>query len=244
MSRCASTSTQFRPGVLVGIGVGPGDPELMTLKSARLISEAAVVTFPLSPGGASLARSIAAGFIRPGTQEIAAEVPMCRDRLPAQKAYDGWAEQIASHLDAGTDVICLCEGDPLVFGSFMYLHARLSPRYPVSVVPGVSSINAGAAVAGMPLAARNEILSILPASLPDDVLRARLADCSGAVFIKVGRHLPRIRALIEAEGLSSQARYIERATMAGERVLTLGEAPHDAPYFSMILVAKGTDPWL
>lgn len=231
-------------GTLYGVGLGPGDPELITRRAARLIADARVVAYPSLAGGESLARAIAADLIAPGAREIRMDVPMTRDRAPAQAAYDAGAAQIAAVLEAGEDVVCLCEGDPFFYGSFMYLHARLAPRYRVETVPGVTSLTACAAVAAMPLAARNEVVTILPGPLPDDALRDRLRGADTVVCMKVGRHLTRLRALLDAEGLLDRATYVERATLGAERVLPLAEAPEAAPYFSMILVAKGADPWL
>ena len=229
-------------GTLHGIGLGPGAPDLLTLRAARLIAGAAVVAYPSLAGGDSFARSIAADLIPPGAEEIRIDVPMTRDRDPAQAAYDDGAARIADRLAGGQDVVCLCEGDPLFYGSFMYLMARLRDRFPVRVVPGVTSMTACAAVAGLPLAARNEVVTILPGPLPDDALRDRLRSTDTVVLLKVGRHLPRLRALLADEGLDGA--YVERATLGAERVLPLADAPEDAPYFSMILVTKGADPWL
>ncbi|MCO4825246.1 MAG: precorrin-2 C(20)-methyltransferase, partial [Amylibacter sp.] len=127
-------------GMLYGVGLGPGDPELMTLKAARLIGGAEVIAYPTLEGGDSFARAIAADLIEDGTQEIAISIPMSVKREPAQAAYDQGAKQIARALDSGQDVVCLCEGDPFFYGSFMYLFARLSERFEVEVVPGVTSI--------------------------------------------------------------------------------------------------------
>ncbi len=231
-------------GTLYGVGLGPGDPELITRKAARLIASAPVIAYPALAGSASLARAIAADLIPSGAREIVMDVPMTSAREPAQAAYDTGAARIAEELEAGQDVVCLCEGDPFFYGSFMYLHARLAPRYPVEVVPGVSSLTACAAVAGQPLVARNEVLTVLPGPLPEDELRARLQAAETIAILKVGRHLPRLRAVLEAEGLASRAVYIERATLPEEVRLPLSEAPETAPYFSMILVTKGADPWL
>jgi len=147
-------------------------------------------------------------------------------------------------LEGGEDVVCLCEGDPFFYGSFMYLFARLSERFSVEVVPGVSSITACAARAGMPLAARNERLTILPGPLPEEELRRRIEGAESVAIMKVGRHLAKIRAVIDGLGLTQQASYVERATLPQERVLPLADAPDSAPYFSMILLTKGADPWL
>ena len=231
-------------GTLYGVGLGPGDPELITRKAARLIGSAPVIAYPALEGADSFARAIAADLVAADAREIVMEVPMSSARGPAQAAYDSGAAEIAKALDAGDDVVCLCEGDPFFYGSFMYVHARLAPRYPVEVVPGVSSLTACAARAGQPLAARNERLTVLPGPLPEDELATRIEGAESVVILKVGRHLPKLRAVIERLGLGAQAIYVERATLGGERVCPLAEAPDAAPYFSMILIAKGADPWL
>ena len=236
--------SEQKSGRLYGVGLGPGDPELMTLKAARLIGSATVVAYPALAGAASFARSIAAEMISPGAREIVIDVPMTVAREPAQAAYDLAAEAIAEALEAGEDVVCLCEGDPFFYGSFMYLFARLSSRFEVEVVPGVTSITACAARAGMPLAARNERLTVLPGPLPVDELRARIEGAESVAILKVGRHLQKIRAVIDALGLTERAVYVERASLPDEVVCPLGEAPDLAPYFSMILLTKGADPWL
>lgn len=231
-------------GVLYGVGLGPGDPDLMTLRAHRLIARAKVVAYPALAGGESLARSIAAGVIPAEAREIVMDVPMTTDRAPAQAAYDAGAAQIAEALAAGQDVVCLCEGDPFFYGSFMYLFARLRRRYRVEVVPGVTSVTGCAARAGMPLAARNERLTVLPGPLPEAELRARIEGAESVAIMKVGRHLPKIRGVIDALGFTGNAVYIERASLPGEVVCPLAEAPAAAPYFSMILLTKGADPWL
>lgn len=231
-------------GVLYGVGLGPGAPDLITLRAARLIEAACVVAYPTLAGGASFARAIAADLIAPGVQEIVMDVPMSVERAPAQDAYDKGAAEIATALEAGHDVVCLCEGDPFFYGSFMYLFARLSANYQVEVVPGVTSVTACAARAGMPLAARNERLTVLPGPLPEDELRARIEGAESVVIMKVGRHLAKIRGVIDALGLTGDAVYVERATLPEEVVLPLADAPEKAPYFSMILLTKGADPWL
>ncbi|MFU8777099.1 MAG: precorrin-2 C(20)-methyltransferase, partial [Roseovarius sp.] len=200
-------------GKLFGVGLGPGDPELMTLRAHRLISGARVVAYPTLAGGESFARAIATGAIAPGTREIVMDVPMSVERAPAQAAYDRGAAEIAGALDAGDDVVCLCEGDPFFYGSFMYLFARLSGRYAVEVVPGVTSIAACAARAGRPLVARNERLTVLPGPLPEAELRARIEGAESVAIMKVGRHLAKIRAVIDDLGLTAQAVYVERASL-------------------------------
>ena len=231
-------------GILYGVGLGPGDPDLITLKASRLIAGARVVAYPSLAGGASFARAIAADLISPNAEEIVMDVPMAVEREPAQAAYDIGAQKIAVVLDRGEDVVCLCEGDPFFYGSFMYLYARLAVNYTVDVVPGVTSITTCAARAGMPLAARNERLTVLPGPLPANELRDRIEGAESVAIMKIGRHFSKIREVIEALGLTDKAAYIERASLPDELVCPLAEAPEKAPYFSMILLTKGADPWL
>ncbi|MBU2866197.1 precorrin-2 C(20)-methyltransferase [Pacificibacter marinus] len=247
MTKIQSGSGKTGPekkGKVYGIGLGPGDPELMTLKAARLIREADVIAYPALAGGASFARAIAANFITPNTREIVMDVPMTVARGPAQAAYDQGAIEISKTLNAGQNVVVLCEGDPFFYGSFMYLFARLNATFDVEVVPGVTSVTACAAVASLPLVARNEVMTVLPAPLEDAALTEKLASSDTLVLMKLGRHFPRVRALIEAAGLTENSVYIERATGADEVVKPLKDAPDVAPYFSMILIVKGADPWL
>ena len=231
-------------GKLYGIGLGPGDPELLTLKAHRLIRTAQVIAYPAPDTGPSLARAIAADFIPTDATEIPMIVPMRTDRFPAQQVYAEAAGQIATHLSARTDVAVLCEGDPFFYGSFMYLFARLAEQHPVEIVPGVSSLGACAAALQRPLVARNDVLTVLPGTLPDDALTPRIEAADAVSIMKVGRHLPRLRALIDSLGLTDHAGYVERASMEAQTVHPLADAPAEAPYFSMILINKGADPWL
>ena len=231
-------------GKMIGVGLGPGDPDLVTLKAARTIRAAEVIAYPALPGAESFARRIAAPHMGARVREIVIEVPITPERGPAQAAYDSGAAQITEALDAGTDVVVLCEGDPFFYGSFMYLHARLQPRYVVEVIPGITSVAAASAALGLPLTARNEVLVTLPAPLDSETIRRRIEQADSVAIMKLGRHIGRIRALLGDLGLGANARYIERATLPEQRILPLAEAPDPAPYFSMILVTKGADPWL
>lgn len=232
-------------GTLFGIGVGPGDPELMTLKAARLIGEASHIAYPAPDTGTSFARSIAAEYFPKNVVEIPIIVPMKVARFPAEEIYDGAAEEIAGLLELGHDVVVLCEGDPFFYGSFMYLFQRLVDRFQVEVVPGVSSPMASAARFGWPLAARNDVLSIVPAPLESEDLRTRIAASDAVVLIKIGRHFAKVRAVIEELGLTSQAAYIERASLPNEKLLPLAQVDADvAPYFSIILIYKGAENWI
>lgn len=226
-------------GTAYGIGVGPGAPDLLTLRAVRLLSEAPVIAYPAPEGGASLARAIAAPHIPEGRMEIVIETPMVAGKYPAHAVYDRYASEIADHLTAGRDVAVLCEGDPFLYGSFMYLFARLAEEHTVDVVPGVSSLGACAAVAGAPLVSRNEVLSVVPAPAGEARLKSALSATDAVAVMKVGRHFDMVRDAVIAAGRLQDAWYVERATMETERVMPLSEtdsAVDKAPYFSMILV--------
>lgn len=231
-------------GTLYGIGVGPGDPELLTLKAYRLLRAAPVLAYPAPEQGESLARAIAAPHLKGARTEIAIRMPMVSARFPAQEVYDQAAEELGGHLEAGRDVAVLCEGDPFFYGSFMFLFGRMAERFRVEVVPGVSSLTACAAVLGAPLAARNDVLAVLPAPLPEGELRDRLSRVDAAAIIKVGRHFGKVRALLTELGFADRARYIEHATMETQTVLPLEDVdPDKVPYFSMVLVHERGAAW-
>jgi precorrin-2/cobalt-factor-2 C20-methyltransferase len=231
-------------GTLYGIGVGPGDPELLTLKALRLIRAAPVIAYPAPEEGRSFARAIVATYLSPGKRELAIRIPMRAERFPAEAAFDRAAAALAGELAAGKDVAALCEGDPFFYGSFLYLFARLGARFAVTVVPGVSSLMACAGALGAPLAARNDVLSVIPATLDEAQLVARLAAAEAAAIIKLGRHFAKARAAIEALGLQDRARYIEHASLASQRIRPLAEIdPASVPYFSMILVHSRGEAW-
>ena len=230
-------------GPLYGIGVGPGDPELITLKALRILQSCPVVAYPAPRNGDSMARAIAAPHLPGGQEEIVIRMALDAGHGPLEAAYDEAAMAVAGHLDAGRDVAALCEGDPFFYGSFMYLFARLADRHRVEVVPGVSSLVAGPAALGMPLAARDDTLVVAPATLPEEALRARLEGADAAVIIKVGRHLDKVRRVLDGLGLIGQAHYIEHATMADQRMAPLAEAGPRAPYFSMVVVHRRGAAW-
>ena len=224
-------------GTAYGLGVGPGDPELITLKALRILQTVPVIAYPAPDDGDSLVRAIADRHIPAGRVEIVIRTPMVPGSFPAHDVYDRYAAEIGRHLTAGRDVAVLCEGDPFFYGSFMYLFERLAQHFPTEVVPGVSSLTAGAAAAGLPLASRNGTLTVVPAPLDEAILAERLAAAESAVVIKVGRHLDKVRRVLRRLNREAAAVYVERATMAGGRVLPLAAiAAGPAPYFSLILV--------
>ena len=224
-------------GTLYGLGIGPGDPELVTLKALRVLQAAPVIAYPAPMEGESLARALAAPHIPEGREEIAIRTPYSTDPAVATPVYDRAAEDLAAHLDAGRDVAVLCEGDPFFYGSFMYLHDRLAERFPTEVVPGVSSLTAAAAVTGRPLVSRNQVLTVIPALLPADEIAARLRQCDGAAILKLGRHFPKVLKVLDDMGLAETSHYVSHATMERQTVSPVRDAnPNAAPYFSLILV--------
>jgi precorrin-2/cobalt-factor-2 C20-methyltransferase len=224
------------PGRLYGLGVGPGDPELLTIKAVRLLREVPVIAYPAPEHGDSFARSIVADWIRAGQREIAIRFPM-RPGPPPVAIYDAAAADLAIELDEGRDVALLCQGDPLFYGSSIDIFSRLGGRYQIKIVPGVSSLTACAAAAAFPLVSHEESLVVIPATLDEGQIAARLADTGVAAIIKLGRHISKVQRVLDRRGLLERAVYVERATLPTEGVMPLaGVAPNKASYFSMALV--------
>lgn len=233
------------PGRLYGVGTGPGDPELMTLKAVRLIAECPVVAYFCKRAGSGNALRTASGHLRDDHVMVPMPYPVTIE-LPHGSAeyqqriddfFDESAEAVAAHLDAGHSVAVLSEGDPFFYGSFMHIFLRLHERYDGEVVPGVPAMLSGAAQLPRPLTMRDDVLSVIPGTLPDDELDAALASAEAAVIMKVGRNLPRIHRALRTAGLVDRAWYVERASMEAQQVMPFSDAPADgAPYFSLIVV--------
>ena len=232
------------PATLYGIGVGPGDPELMTLKAVRLLRSVPVIAYLAPTDGDSLARAIAAAHLPGGQREIVLRMSFDPAEPRPDAVYDQAAGQIAGHLAAGRDVAVLCEGDPFFYGSFAYLFGRLAGGARIEVVPGVSSMMAAAALLGAPLAARHDIFTVVPAPRPEEELLQTLAQTDAAVILKIGRHLPKVRRVLTRLGLLDQARYVAWVGHARQRACPLAELSDDsAPYFSMVLVHRRGEAW-
>ncbi|UZJ30555.1 precorrin-2 C(20)-methyltransferase [Streptomyces endophytica] len=232
-------------GRLYGVGLGPGDPSLMTVRAVEVIAEADVIAYHSARHGRSIARSIAAGHLRADHIEEPLVYPVTTEstdhpggyRGALDEFYEEAAARLAAHLDAGRTVAVISEGDPLFYGSYQHMHKRLAHRYPTEVIPGVTSISAAAARLGKPLAEADEVLTILPGTLPEEELTARLAATDTAVVMKLGRTFPTVRRAMERAGRLPEAHYVERATMTGERTAALASIDSDTvPYFSVTVV--------
>jgi len=231
-------------GKFYGLGVGPGDPELLTLKAWRIISQVKVIAYPAANGNDSMARRIAAPFMPEDVTELPIALPMRNEREPGREAYDAAAREIIAHLDKGDDVAFLCEGDPFFYGSFMYLFARIAASHDALVVPGVTSLTACAAAIGRPLAARNDVLTVLPATLPAARLRSKIEKADAVAIIKVGQNFEKVREVIDGLGLADNAILIEKATRDDQRIAAIAQiGPGERPYFSTILIYKGGESW-
>ena len=234
-----------KAGKLIGVGVGPGDPELITLKAMRAFGEADVIAFFAKAGNESHSRAIAARHLRKGVAElpllypVTTELPKCGDayRDAIREFYDGAATKITAHLDGGSMVVVLCEGDPLFYGSYMHLHTRLAPRFPTEVIAGVTGMSGCWSAAGMPIAQGDDVFTVLPATLPEAELARRLADADAAVVMKVGQHLPKLRRALQCSGRLDRAIYVERGTMADAKMIPLlAKTDDEAAYFAVVLV--------
>ena len=232
-------------GRLIGVGVGPGDPELITMKAVRLLKTADVIVHFAKNGAAGNARTIAAGYLRDGVTELALHYPLTTEvdkdcaayRDAMSTFYNTSAAAVAGHLDAGRTVAVICEGDPLFYGSFMHLHVRLSTRYPSEVIAGVTGMSGAWSAAATPIAQGDDVFVVVPATLPEAELERRLADADAAVIMKIGRHLPKVRAALTRCERLSRAIYVERATMGNAVMMPLAKKPDDvAPYFAIVLV--------
>ncbi len=232
-------------GRLIGVGTGPGDPELLTLKAVRALGEADVLAHFAKRGSRGNARAIVEGKLRPDVIELPLLYPVTTEidkaepeyQSAIQAFYEELARAVAAHLAKGRTVAVLSEGDPLFYGSYMHLHVRLSAAYETEVIPGVTAMSGCWSQAGLPIVQGDDVLSVLPGTMSEFELTRRLADTDAAVIMKVGRNLSKIRRALEAAGKLASALYVERGTMANAASMRLADKPDDrAPYFAIVLV--------
>ncbi|ALU70948.1 MULTISPECIES: precorrin-3B C(17)-methyltransferase [Rhodococcus] len=232
-------------GKLWGVGIGPGDPELVTVKAARVIGEADVVAFHSARHGKSISRGVAAPYMREGQIEEHLVYPVTTETVDHPGGYQGAmdefyeaaAERLAVHLAAGRTVALLAAGDPLFYSSYMHMHKRLADRFDAEVIPGVTSVSAASAALGKPLVEGEEILTILPGTLPQAELTRRLKETDAAAILKLGRTFPPVLQSLEDSGRLDEAHYVERASTTRQRVESAAEVdPDGVPYFSIAIV--------
>jgi precorrin-2/cobalt-factor-2 C20-methyltransferase len=232
-------------GKLIGVGVGPGDPNLLTLKAVHTLKSADVVAHFAKAGNASNARAIVSQFLPSDVTELPLLYPITTEKPSSDSAYrsairgffDDAASAVAAHLDAGRSVAVLSEGDPLFFGSYMHLHVRLMKHYPTDVIPGVTAMSGCWSAAGLPIAQGDDVLTVVPATLDEEELIRRFRQNDPTVIMKVGRNLSKVRRALAAADRLNQATYVERGTMEQEQLMPLVDKRDDAaPYFAIVLV--------
>jgi precorrin-2/cobalt-factor-2 C20-methyltransferase len=230
---------------LIGVGVGPGDPELLTLKAIRALQTADVVAHFAKNGNSSNARAVVAGHLRPEATELEFLYPVTTE-IPHHSLqycsrigafYDQCASEVAACLDAGRSVAVLCAGDPLFYGSYMHLHVRLAPRYPTEVIAGITGMSGCWSAAGLPIAQGEDVFAVIPATLPETELARRISEADSAVIMKLGRNLGKVRRALAQAGRLDRAMYVARGTMQNAVVMRLDTKQDDeAPYLAVVLV--------
>lgn len=237
------------PGILYGVGLGPGDPELVTVKAARLIAAADVVAYHSARHGRSVARSIAEPYLRGDQAEEQLVYPVTTETTDHPGGYEGAIEdfyaeaaaRLTAHLEAGRDVVLLAEGDPLFYSSYMHMHKRISERYETVIVPGVTSVSGAAAALKTPLVEGNDVLTVLPGTMPQDELTSRLRETDAAAIMKISRSFANVQQALKDAGRLDGAHYVERASGAKQRVQAAGEVDAaSVPYMSIVIV-PGTE---
>jgi precorrin-2/cobalt-factor-2 C20-methyltransferase len=232
-------------GRLIGVGTGPGDPELLTLKAVKALQAADVVAHFAKRGNGSNARAIVAAHLRPDAMELPLLYPVTTEipkddsayKQAIEAFYEESARTIEAHLRAGRTVAVLSEGDPLFYGSYMHLHVRLADRYPTEVLAGITAMSGCWSAVGLPIAQGDDVLSVLPGTLAEAELERRLGGSEACVIMKVGRNLAKIRRALEASGRLRGAMFVERGTMEAMVAMRLADKPDDkAAYFSIVLV--------
>jgi precorrin-2 C20-methyltransferase/precorrin-3B C17-methyltransferase len=232
-------------GILYGVGLGPGDPELVTVKAARLIAQADVIAYHSARHGRSIARAIAEPYLRGGQVEEQLVYPVTTEATDHPGGYEGAiadfyedaAARLMTHLAAGRDVVLLAEGDPLFFSSYMHMHKRISARFETRIVPGVTSVSAASAAVGTPLVEGDDVLTVLPGTLPPDELAERLRGTHAAAIMKVSRHFAGIQDALKRAGRLDDAYYVERASHGEQRVSPVADVdPNSVPYMAIVIV--------
>lgn len=232
-------------GRIFGVGLGPGSPDLMSVRADRLVRGARHIAYFRKAGRKGQARAIVDGMLAAGATEhameypVTTEIPLSDPEYNRQLSafYDDWTSRLATLAEAGEDVVVLCEGDPFFYGSFMHLHSRLQGRAPVEVVPGITGMSGCWTATGTPITWGDDVMTVLMGTLGEDDLVRHMREADALVVMKTGRNLPKVRRALAAAGRLDAAWLVERGTMKGERVQLLKDADDSAaPYFAIVLV--------
>lgn len=232
-------------GKIICAGLGPGDPDLISVRSDRVIRIARHVAYFRKAGRQGQARRIVQGMLHPDAIEHAMEYPVTTE-LPFDSPdyirlladfYDDWATRLRELVAAGAEVVVLCEGDPFLYGSFMHLYVRLRAIVPVEVIPGIPGMVGCWNALGEPMTWGDDVLTVLMGTLPEDELVAQMRGADALAIMKTGRNLPRVRRALATAGRLEDAWLVERGTMPGQRIARLAEVEAaDCPYFAIVLV--------
>ena len=232
-------------GTIWGVGLGPGDPDLMSVRANRLVRDTKNIAFFRKAGRAGRARTIVNGMLRQDAFELAMEYPVTTEIALADPNYNkclsefyaGVTDQLRELVHSGEDVAVLCEGDPFFYGSFMHLYTRLKDHVPVQVVPAITGMSAAWTATGVPVTWGDDVMTVVLGTMAEEDLTRRMADSDAIVVMKVGRNLPKVRKALEAAGKIDDAWLVECASMSEERAVPLKEAEGaTVPYFSIVIV--------
>ncbi|AUQ50771.1 precorrin-2 C(20)-methyltransferase CobI [Phaeobacter inhibens] len=230
-------------GTVICAGLGPGDPDLMSVRSHRMISGARHIAYFRKAGRKGQARAIVEGMLAEGVTEHAMEYPVTTEihfsdpeyNRVLSAFYDQWADTLAE-IAQTEDVVVLCEGDPFLYGSYMHLYTRLQGRAAQEIIPGITGMSGCWTASGQPITWGDDVLTVAMATLSEDELAKRAAETDALVVMKIGRNLPKLRRALERAGRAEDAWLVERGTMPGQTVQKLSEIDGEVPYFSIVLV--------
>lgn len=230
-------------GKIICAGLGPGDPDLMSLRSYRALQAASNVAYFRKKGRTGQARALVDGLLPDGVTEHAMEYPLTTEihfsdpeyNRQLSAFYDEWADTL-TEITLTKDVVVLCEGDPFMYGSFMHLYTRLQGRTEVEVIPGITGMSGCWTATGLPITWGDDVLTVAMATLPEDELAARAANTDALVVMKIGRNLPKLRRALETAGKLDQAWLVEHGTMPGQTVQKLTDVTGEVPYFSIVII--------
>ena len=232
-------------GIIYGLGLGPGNPNLMSVKADRILRQSTNIAFFRKKGRKGHARTIVDTMLPANVIEFVMEYPVTTEiplddlayNQTLSEFYKDCAEHIKTLSEQGTSVSVLCQGDPFFYGSFMHIYTRVKDSHPVEVVPAITGMSAAWTETGAPMTWGDDVLSVVVGTLPEEVLIAKMTQCDALVVMKIGRHLEKVKRALKASGLFERAFLVLHAAMNNSEVQKLSELKEDdTPYFSIIIV--------